>query len=69
MEVGNPGATPRCFRALAPTTSILIALGPSIEVAPGFPPLGYGFVVVNQGEKFILVVDSGAINGVAYKVD
>jgi hypothetical protein len=41
----------------------------SIEVAPGFPPLVYDFVVVNQGEKFILVVDSGAINGVAYKVD
>jgi hypothetical protein len=41
----------------------------SIDVAPGFPPLGYHFVVVNQGRKFILVVDGGAINGVAYKVD
>ena len=41
----------------------------SIDVAPGFPPLGYHFIVVNQGRKFILVVDGGAINGVAYKVD
>ncbi len=41
----------------------------SIEVAPGFPPLGYHLIVVNQGRKFILVVDGGAINGVAYKVD
>ena len=41
----------------------------SIEAAPGFPPLGYHFVVVNQGGKFILVVDGGAINGVGYKVD
>jgi hypothetical protein len=41
----------------------------SIDVAPGFPPLGYHFIVVSQGRKFILVVDGGAINGVAYKVD
>jgi hypothetical protein len=41
----------------------------SIDVAPGFPPLGYHFIVVNQGRRFILVVDGGATNGVAYKVD
>jgi hypothetical protein len=41
----------------------------SIDVASGFPPLGYHFIVLNEGRKFILVVDGGAINGVAYKVD
>jgi hypothetical protein len=41
----------------------------SIAVAPGAPPLGYHFIVVNRGREFILVVDGGAINGVAYKVD
>jgi hypothetical protein len=41
----------------------------SIEVAHNADPLGYHFIVVNQGQKFLLVVDGGAINGVAYKVD
>jgi hypothetical protein len=41
----------------------------SIDVEPGNPPLSYHFVIVEQGRKFLLVVDGGAINGVAYKVD
>lgn len=41
----------------------------SIAIAPGAPPLNYHFVVVNRGQKILLVVDGDAINGVAYRVD
>jgi hypothetical protein len=41
----------------------------SIEVAAGNPPLAYHFIIVEGGRKILLVVDGGAINGVAYKVD
>jgi len=41
----------------------------SIEVAPGLAPLGYHFIVVSEGRKFLLVVDGGAIAGIAYKVN
>lgn len=41
----------------------------SIDVAPGNPPLGYHFLVVNDGRKILLVVDGGAIRGEAYRVD
>ncbi|HEY4047717.1 MAG TPA: hypothetical protein VGM27_12710 [Acidobacteriaceae bacterium] len=41
----------------------------SIAIAPGAPPLNYHFVVVNHGQKILLVVDGDAINGVAYRVD
>jgi hypothetical protein len=39
-----------------------------VDVAPGFPPLGYHFIVVNNGREILLVVDGGAISGVASKV-
>ena len=41
----------------------------SIDVEPGNPPLSYHFIIVEQGRKMLIVVDGGAINGVAYKVD
>ena len=41
----------------------------SVEVGTGNPPLNYHFIVVEQGRKILIVVDGGAINGVAYKVD
>ena len=40
----------------------------SINVAPGFPPLGYHFLIVSKGQKIFLVVDGGAINGTGNKV-
>jgi hypothetical protein len=33
-----------------------------------FPPLGYHFIIVNNGREILEVVDGGAISGVAYKV-
>ena len=41
----------------------------SIEVPPGFPPLTYHFIVTDHGREILLVVDGGAIRGVAHKVD
>jgi hypothetical protein len=41
----------------------------SIDVGPGDPPLMYHFIIVNGGQKILLVVDGGAINGVGYRVD
>ena len=42
----------------------------SIAVPPGARPLNYHFVVVNHGQKILLVVDgNAAIRGIGYKVD
>jgi len=41
----------------------------SIEVPPGFPPLTYHFIVVDHGRQILLVVDGGAIRGIAHKVE
>jgi hypothetical protein len=41
----------------------------SIEVDTGNPPLNCHFIVVEQGRKILIVVDGGAINGVAHKGD
>lgn len=41
----------------------------SVEVAPGNPQLGYHFIIVNGGREIFLVVDGGAIKGIARRVD
>lgn len=36
---------------------------------PGNPPLGYHFIIVNDGRKILLVVNGSAVRGVAHRVD
>jgi hypothetical protein len=40
-----------------------------VYFAPGGPPLGYHFIIVKGGREILLVVDGGAIRGVAHRVD
>jgi len=41
----------------------------TVNVEPGNPPLGYHFIIVNDGRKVLLVIDGSAIRGVAHRVD
>jgi hypothetical protein len=41
----------------------------TVDVAPGSPPLGYHFIIVDDGRKILLVVNGSAIRGIAHRVD
>lgn len=41
----------------------------TFNVAAGSPPINLHFIVVKHGQQILEVIDGGAINGIAYKVD